>query len=178
VWFLLATRNASDNKIFRLTMGQRTQIVLYTSNIYKNKHKLLKVTWISQIRMWRYHWHYSDLTVTESPLSPVSFEDRLRDNHVLCYYLVESPDTKENAMLLMTSRGQLGLSLLKISPEEDAEKVINVLLWCCGSCPGSPSLVTIMLSESIPLQYIRNFFSWDQALCHSLSQDRLHSITL
>jgi hypothetical protein len=31
-------------------------------------------------------------------------------------------------MLLMTSRGQLGLSLLKISPEEDAEKGINVLL--------------------------------------------------
>jgi hypothetical protein len=57
----------------------------------------------------------------------------------------------------MTSRGQLGLSLLKISPEEDAEKGINVLLWCCGSWPASPSLDTIMHSEPIPQEYIRNF---------------------
>jgi hypothetical protein len=64
----------------------------------------------------------------------------------------------------MTSRGHLGLSLLRISPEEDAEKGINVLLWCCGSCLASPSLDTIIHSESIPLQYIRNFFSLRSSL--------------
>jgi hypothetical protein len=44
MWFLLAIGNASDNKIFRLTMGQGTQTVIYALNIYKNKHKLSKIT--------------------------------------------------------------------------------------------------------------------------------------
>jgi hypothetical protein len=157
LWFLLATRNASDNKIFRLTVGQDTQTVFYTSNIYKNKHKLLKVTCLFQIKVWRYHWYYSDLTVTESPPSPVSFKDRLRDNYVLCYCSVESTDTKLHAMSLRTSKGQLGLSLLSIYPEEDAEKGTNVLLSCCGSWPASPSLDTIMHTEPISQEYIRNF---------------------
>jgi hypothetical protein len=72
--------------------------------------------------------YYSDLTVTESPPSSVSFGDRLRNTQIFCFYSIESPDTKLHAIPLMTSRGHLGLSLLRISPEEDAEKGINVLL--------------------------------------------------
>jgi hypothetical protein len=164
MWFLLAIGNASDNKIFRLTMGQGTQTVIYALNIYKNKHKLSKLTCPFQIRMWRYHWYFSDLTLTESPPLPLSFGDRLGFIQVFCYYSVESPDTKLHELSLKTSREQLVLSLLTFSPEEDAEKGINVLLWFCGSWPAIPLLDTIMHSKSIPLQNTRNFPSLRSSL--------------
>jgi hypothetical protein len=148
---MLLTTRSSD-----ALWAKNLKLYFILQNIYKNKHKLPRVTCLFQIRVWRYHWYYYDLTVTESSPSLVSFKDRLRDTLVFFYYSLKCPDTKLHAMSLRTSRGQLGPSLLRISPE-DAEKGTNFLLWCCGSCPARPLLVIIVCSESTPQEYIRNF---------------------
>jgi hypothetical protein len=54
----------------------------------------------------------------------------------------------------MTSRGQFGPIVHRVSTEDDTGKGTNVILWCC---PESPSLDTIMHRELIPQEYVRCF---------------------